>query len=129
MLGESQISAEFLVEHRGIRLHRLLNINSRGQCLVINLDQIKSIVGGIAVLSDNDGNWITVVAYLALSQRATPPHAFLDVGRKEHAHRHITDLAFKVLGSVNGHDAGMFACHLRLDAFDACMPIWTSENG
>src|SRR5207244_7080568 len=57
------------------------------------------------------------------------PHACLYVGRKEHAHRHITNLTFEVLGSVDGHDAGMFVCRLRLDARDECMPVWTAENG
>src|SRR3989440_8410351 len=125
MLGESHIGAEFLIEHRCVRLHRLLNINSRGKWLVVNIDQLESIVGDIGVLSDNDGNRIAIEAHLALSQWATPPHAFLDVRRKEHAHRHITDLAFEVLGNVNGHDAGIFACRLSLDAGDALMSIGT----
>src|SRR5256714_4799382 len=129
MLREGQIGAEFLIEHRCARLHRLLNINGRGEWLVVNIDQLESIVGYIGVLRDNDGNRIAKEAHLALSQWATPPHAFLDVGRKEHAHRHITNLTFEVLGSVDGHDAGTVACRLRLDARDACMPVRTAENG
>ena len=86
-------------------------------------------MGDIGVLRDNDGNRIAIEAHLALSQWATPPHAFFDVGRKEHAHRHVTNLTFEVPGSIDGHDAGMFACRLRLDACAACMPVWAAENG
>ena len=129
MLRESQIGTELLIEHGCARLHGLLNIDGRGKQLVVNIDQIESIVGDIGVLRDNDGNWITIEAHLAISQWATPPHVFFDVGRKEHAHWHITNFTFEVPGSIDGHDAGMFACRLSLNARDAGMPIRTAENG
>src|SRR2546430_15965748 len=42
MLREGQVGAEFLIEHRCVRLHRLLNINSRGEWLIVNIDQLES---------------------------------------------------------------------------------------
>src|SRR2546430_9479257 len=62
MLRESQVGAEFLIEHRCVRLHRLLNINSRGKWLVVNIHQAEGIVGEIGGFGDNDGNRVRLAA-------------------------------------------------------------------
>src|SRR5258708_19753609 len=56
MLREGQIGAEFLIEHRCARLHRLLNINGRGEWLVVNIDQLESIHTHIGSFPQNNLN-------------------------------------------------------------------------
>src|SRR5690348_14443087 len=123
MLRVGQVGSKLIIKHRGIRLHGLLNIDSRWQWLVIDLNQIEGIAGYIGVLSNNDGNRIAIEAYLALSQWTTSSHTFFNMGGKQDANRHLPNLPLEILGSIDGHHTRECKCGLCLDPIDACMPI------
>ena len=111
---------DVLAQDRRIRGKRLERIDDAGQRLVIDLDQLRRVGGDIAVLGDDEGDFLVLEQNLVLGQHR------LDVARQR---RHVMQTErFQVGGGQDGEDAGQRLGAAGVDAADAGMGVRRADE-
>ena len=110
-VGAVGLVLEILADHRRVRRHRLERIDIDRQRLVFDLDQIGGIGRGVAVLGDDEGDFLVLEQHLAVGQ-----HHLHVAGER----RHPGEIdGFQRLGGEHRDDAGHRRGFGRVDLLDA----------
>ena len=109
-VGAFCLAAEIFAQFRRVCLHRLERIDENGKLFILDFNEFARVGGDVAVLGDNESNFLILEQNLAVSQN------HLHVARER---RHPVELdGLQVFGSQDGDDALDGSGLARIDRFD-----------
>src|SRR5262245_51274904 len=107
------------------RSEGLFRIRNYRKGFVFHLNEIDRIPRRVAILGNDSGDSLADVTDLVDGENVVfgNPEGFIATADGQGA-----DLIFELGPRDNGDDPRMSACDFRLDAFDLCMGVRTSQN-
>src|SRR5260221_10408281 len=109
------IGAERFIQERCARLHSALDIDSRRQWFVIDVDQVDGIACGVSVFRDDHGDGFAEKAHLAFCQSTADSHALGNMP-KGIGSVIVADLSLEVLRSIDGYHNRVLSRSIGIDA-------------
>ena len=110
-VGAVGLVLDVLAEHRRVRRHRLERIDDDRQRLVFDFDQIDGVGRDIAVLGDDEGDFLVLEQHLVVGE-----HHLHVAGER----RHVGEVdGLQRFGREHGEDAGHRGGLGRVDLLDA----------
>ena len=131
---EGEIARHVIVQQRRARFQRFGLIGDGGQWLVIDVNQVERVFGGIRVFGDDDGHAVAGIAHFINRQDAPLGDGhFLTVDHADFQRpgaRQGTDASIgQILAGVDGHDAVQLLGLVGIDAANAGMAVRASQHG
>ena len=121
------VRLELGVDERSVVRECLLDVTDRAEGLVVDLDELRRILGQRAALGDDDGDAVTLIARLVSGERVVRRH--LDVLRHRPGAGHAADpVAGEVRTGERGDDTLRSPGGVEVDAVDPRVGIRAADD-
>ena len=125
---ERLVARDLLMQLRGARLRRGLRVGHRRQRLVIDLDQLERVLGGVSVLGHDHRDDVADVAHHVLGDAVIGGDLQVRVGEQPGAGGRL-DRAVRVGVGVDGDHPGRRRRRARVDRPDPGVGVRAPEHG
>ena len=119
-VGALGLVRDVLAQHRRILVHRPVGVGEGGQRLVLHLDQLDAVGGGVAVLGDDEGHLLALEQHLLVGQ-----HRLHVPGQRRHV---VQVQGFQILGGQHREHPGRGERRILVDALDAGVPVGGADE-